>query len=70
MGAAENKQSAASFTGFSDRLCHVTQLIIARKFSSKLSLTVVPSYLHRNYIAYNDQNDLFALGIGGRGQSQ
>ncbi|CAM3636951.1 DUF5777 family beta-barrel protein [Sphingobacterium prati] len=66
MEAAEDKQSAASFTRFSDRLSYVTQLIIARKFSSNFSLTVVPSYLHRNYTAYNDQNDLFALGLGGR----
>lgn len=66
MGAAEDPQSAASFTNFSDRLSYVTQLIIARKFSSDLSLVLVPSYLHRNYTAYNDQNDIFALGIGGR----
>lgn len=66
MQAAEDQHSAASFGHFSDRLSYVTQLIIARKFSSKLSLSLVPSYLHRNYTAYNDQNDLFALGVGGR----
>ncbi|OOG17859.1 hypothetical protein BWD42_11175 [Sphingobacterium sp. CZ-UAM] len=66
MKASEEKHSAASFEGFSDRLTYVTQLIIARKFSSSFSLTVVPSYLHRNYTAYNDQNNMFAIGIGGR----
>lgn len=66
MHASEDKLSAASFEDFNDRLSYVTQLIIARKFSSNLSLTVIPSYLHRNYTAYNDQNDLFAIGIGGR----
>jgi len=66
MEASTDKASAASFDTFSDRLSYVTQLIIARKFSSNLSLVLVPSYLHRNYTAHNDQNDLFALGIGGR----
>ncbi|WON95154.1 DUF5777 family beta-barrel protein [Sphingobacterium sp. UGAL515B_05] len=66
MEASPDKSSAASFEDFNDRLSYVTQLIIARKFSSNLSLVVVPTYLHRNYTAYNDQNDVFALGIGGR----
>ena len=66
MEASSDKSSAASFEDFNDRLSYVTQLIIARKFSSNLSLVVVPSFLHRNYTAYNDQNDVFALGIGGR----
>ncbi|MNK05895.1 hypothetical protein D3C87_237850 [compost metagenome] len=66
MEASPDKSSAASFEDFNDRLSYVTQLIIARKFSSNLSLVMVPSYLHRNYTAYNDQNDVFALGIGGR----
>lgn len=66
MEASTDKSSAASFENFNDRLSYVTQLIIARKFSSDLSLVVVPSYLHRNYTAFNDQNDVFAIGIGGR----
>ncbi|GAA0881467.1 DUF5777 family beta-barrel protein [Sphingobacterium siyangense subsp. cladoniae] len=66
MEASPDKSSAASFEDFNDRLSYVTQLIIARKFSSNLSLVVVPTYLHRNYTAYNDQNDVFAVGIGGR----
>ncbi|WP_333888486.1 DUF5777 family beta-barrel protein [Sphingobacterium siyangense] len=64
--ASSDKSSAASFEDFNDRLSYVTQLIITRKFSSNLSLVVVPTYLHRNYTTYNDQNDVFALGIGGR----
>lgn len=66
MEAIEDKHSAASFERFNDRLSYVAQLIIARKFSSGLSMMVVPSYLHRNYTAYGDQNDIFAVGIGGR----
>ncbi|HAK28416.1 MAG TPA: hypothetical protein DCO90_04115, partial [Sphingobacterium sp.] len=44
----------------------MTQLIITRKFSSNLSLVVVPTFLHWSYTAYNDQNTVFALGIGER----
>src|SRR5690606_7191966 len=52
---------------FSDRLNIVGQLIIARKFGSALSLAVHPTYIRRNTTAeYDGQNDLFAVGIGGR----
>lgn len=66
MEAVEDKHSAANFKNFADRLSYVSQLIIARKFNSNISFLVVPTYLHRNFTAYNDQNDLFAVGIGGR----
>ncbi|UIR55633.1 DUF5777 family beta-barrel protein [Sphingobacterium sp. SRCM116780] len=66
MEASEDQSSAAHFDRFSDRLNYVSQLIIARKFSSDFSFTIVPTYLHRNFTAYNDQNNLFAVGLGGR----
>ncbi|MGJ1239149.1 DUF5777 family beta-barrel protein [Sphingobacterium siyangense] len=66
MEASSDKSSAASFEDFNDRLSYMTQLIITRKFSSNLSLVVVPTFLHWSYTAYNDQNTVFALGIGER----
>ncbi|MBS1935646.1 MAG: hypothetical protein JST96_16720, partial [Bacteroidetes bacterium] len=46
---------------------YVTQLLIARKFSSALSIQVAPTYLHYNSVAAtDDKNDLFALSMGGR----
>jgi hypothetical protein len=43
------------------------ELLIARKFTSALSLQVTPTYLHYNLVpTVNDKNDVFALGLGGR----
>lgn len=52
---------------FSDRLTYTGQLIIARKFSPKLSLQISPTILHSNYADPTFQKaDQFALGFGGR----
>jgi hypothetical protein len=49
------------------RTAYTGQLLIARKFSRRLSLEVTPTYLHYNLVpTVNDKNDLFALGMGGR----
>jgi opacity protein-like surface antigen len=49
------------------RTTYVTQLIAARKFNSKLSLQLVPVWLHYNLVpTVNDKNDVFAIGAGGR----
>ncbi len=51
----------------SDRLFYTTQLLLARKFSPGFSLQIMPSYIHRNSVAIEeDPHDIFALGIGGR----
>ncbi len=52
---------------FSSRLFFTHQLIIGRKFSEGLSLQIMPSYVHRNFVArVADPNDILAIGIGGR----
>jgi hypothetical protein len=56
------------------RLNYFTQIIVASKLNEWLSLEVLPSYMHRNYIheKYNsntnapDENSFFSIGIGGR----
>lgn len=58
--------SDASFQKFGDRMSYVAQVIITRKFSDKLSLALSPTYVRRNYVSFQDMNDLFALGIGSR----
>jgi len=58
--------SDASFGKFSNRLSFVGQLIIARKFSPGLSMELIPTYVHRNYVTAHDQSDLFALGLAAR----
>lgn len=49
-----------------DRLSYVTQAIIARKITNKLSVTAVPVLLHRNLVDFHDENNTFALGAGAR----
>lgn len=52
---------------FSNRLGYVNQVLIARKFSNALSLQLMPTHVHNNFMRYSDEpNDIFALGFGGR----
>lgn len=52
---------------FAHRLSYSSQLLIARKFSNKLSLQLMPTYIHRNLVVgINDQNDVLSIGAGGR----
>lgn len=52
---------------FTSRLNYVHQLLIGRKFSSKTSLQLSPTLVHRNLVSSNAvKNDVFAIGIGGR----
>lgn len=56
-----------NFPKYVHRFSYTAQLLIARKFSSRFSLQLMPTFLHRNYV-YNsdDENNLWALGIAGR----
>lgn len=63
---------------FDNRLSYVTQLLVSRKFSEKLTLQLAPSHFHENTIQdvfdENNQailpnpqdNSQFAIGAGGR----
>ncbi|MES2882413.1 MAG: DUF5777 family beta-barrel protein [Bacteroidota bacterium] len=52
---------------FSSRMAYYAQVIAARRFSNRISIQVMPTLLHRNLVATNnDANDLFAAGLGGR----
>lgn len=49
------------------RLTYTYQALIARKFSPRLSVQLMPTLLHRNYVALStDHNDVYALGLGFR----
>lgn len=75
---AEMKKENYPKLEFENRLSYVTQLLISRKFTDKLSLEIAPSYFHENtlkdildennaVILPNPQNnDQFAIGMGGR----
>lgn len=52
---------------FAHRMSYSAQFLISRKFSNALSLQLMPTYIHRNLVEKRtDQNDVLALGAGGR----
>lgn len=51
---------------FSNNVSYTSQLLIARKFSEKISLQLMPTFVHRNLVAASDPNNVLAIGIGGR----
>lgn len=53
---------------FTQKMAYTTQLMIARKFGSRLSLQVMPTYLHRNLVEDNEENDVLSLGLAGQYQ--
>lgn len=54
------------FTG--NKFAFMNQLLIARKFSDKLSLQLMPTWIHFNTVPYgiNNSNEVFSLGLGGK----
>jgi hypothetical protein len=57
------------------RVNYVTQLIIASKLNRSISLQILPTYVHRNFITQRintnngnaeDVNGYFSMGVGGR----
>jgi len=52
---------------FTSRLSYIHQLLLARKFSKKISIQLMPTLIHKNLVAFeHDKNDIFAMGAGGR----
>jgi len=53
--------------GFADRQAYTHQLLLARKFSNSVSIQLMPTWVHRNLIdEEDDNNDIYALGAAGR----
>lgn len=62
----ENEEVSPDFENV-DRLAYTSQLLIARKFTTNLSLQLMPTYIHTNAVDQSvTSNDQIALGIGGR----
>jgi len=52
---------------FVSRFDYTYQLLIARKFSERISFQITPTLVHRNLVETKDEpNDLYVLGIGAR----
>jgi len=72
---ARAKEDITYYANPTDRFSYFNQLIIARKFSSKFSVQVAPSFTHFNAVPAEEQDgevvalrnhDHFAIGIGAR----
>lgn len=62
MKATEDESQVAHFPEWQHRLAYALQLNVARKFGDRLSLALMPTMVHRNYVLQNDVNTLFSLG--------
>ena len=57
-----------NFQKFAHRLTMNGQIVVARKFSDRFSMQLVPGYTHRNIVDLNDQNGIFSIGFATRVQ--
>jgi hypothetical protein len=64
--SAAKKVSDSEFVN--NRWSFMNQLLIARKFSEKLSIQLAPTWIHYNLVPYgiNNSNEIFSMGIGGK----
>lgn len=66
MSSSADMFDVRHFKGLSNRMSYLMQAILARKFGPRLSLSLTPTYLHRNKVRFKDMNDMFALGGSAR----
>ena len=62
MTASSDISQVNSFPKVAHRFSYFTQVNVARHFGDKASIALMPTYVHRNYVAADDVNDLFSLG--------
>lgn len=62
MKASEDESQVAHFPDWQHRLAYALQLNVARKFGDRLSVALMPTLVHRNYVLQNDVNTMFSLG--------
>jgi hypothetical protein len=66
MPASDIPSAVSHFDNFQERITYVSQAIVSRRIGALVSVTLLPTYVHRNRVAYMDENNLFALGVAGR----
>jgi hypothetical protein len=64
--AINTMKDAQLDSSFSHRLSYTHQLLIAHKFNESLSLQLMPTYVHRNLVNFDEENNIYAVGFGGR----
>jgi len=63
---AYSVKESADFKNDNYRFVYCSQLILARKFSSRLSVVVIPTFTHRNFVGADDDNNTLSLSGGFR----
>lgn len=66
MTASEEISDVSHFPKQVHRLAYAAQLNLTRSFNGIASIALMPTLVHRNYVANDDQNTLFAIGAGAR----
>lgn len=64
--ATSDSTSITSYPTFAHRFIYTTQILVARKFSDRITLQTNLGYNHRNFVHYTDENGLFFAGLSGR----
>lgn len=67
MASSTDSSSTVYFEDkFAHRINYVSQLLLARKFGNNFSLQLTPTFVHRNLVNYNENNNSFSMGLGFR----
>ena len=65
---SEVEGALTNFDKFAHRVSYTAQALLARKFSDRFSLQIMPGYTHRNQVAFDDVNGIFTVGAATRVQ--
>lgn len=51
-----------------NKFSFINQLLVARKFNDRISLQLMPTWIHFNLVPYglNNSNEVFSMGLGGK----
>lgn len=66
MNASLDQGIVTHFPNAMHRLNYFAQINIGHHFGDRGALQLMPTLVHRNYVANSDNNDVFALGVAGR----
>lgn len=55
-----------NFDKFAHRVSYTAQVLVARKFSERFTLQIMPGYTHRNKVNHDDVNGIFSVGAATR----
>lgn len=62
MKASDDITAVSNFPKQAHRFAYSAQLNIAKNFGDLVTVALMPTVVHRNYVSFQDQNTVFALG--------